>query len=224
MLKTFIRFSPVDYCLETNEECVVIPETEHCEDYFDSVIPAKAEDVISFILDKAEYNLFINAIHLRAALTSCGIVTELEIGEFSESTSQYFITCTLPTGTVNGSYEITIYKNYQMEITAFTPETSDGACDATFTVEIISQPAIDFEFSIDGITWNDTGVFAGLCMQPYTIYTREVGDTDCISGTLLFDASPLVCSDYKGFTLQEFIDSGIWMTQLAECTIDDLAP
>lgn len=224
MLKTFIRFSPVDYCIETEAECVEVTEVEYCEDHFDSVIPAKEADVIAFIIDKAEQNIFINAIHLKAALTNCGIVEQLDIATIEDSTTQYYVTATLPNPLSNGSYEITIYKDYQMFISAFTPETSDGACDGAFTVEVQNPPAIDFEFSLDQISWNDTGVFTGICAEPYTIYVREVGDTDCISGSLSFDATLLVCSDYKGYTLQQFIDSGIFMIQLKDCTIADLAP
>ena len=224
MLKTFIRFTAVDYCLETNEECIVIAEEEYCEDYFDTILPAKEEDVIAFIIDKAEYNLYVDAIHLKAALTSCGIVEELSIATIEDSTLQYFVTCTLPTGTVNGSYEITIYKDYQLEIISFTPETSPSACDATFTVEVISPPAINFEYSLDQVTWNSTGVFTGLCMQEYTVFVREEGTEDCIEGQLTFDASPITCGTYQGYTLQEIIDAGLFLNQLYECTLNEIKP
>jgi hypothetical protein len=223
MLRTFIRFSAVDYCLESETECVNISEVEYCEEHFDSILPAKAGDTISFIVDKAEYDLLINAIHLRAALTTCGILQQLDIATVENSTNQLYFTCVLPSDLENGAYEITIYKDYALFISAFTPESSGGACDGTFTVEVQSPPAIDFEFSLDQITWVANGVFTGICATPYTIYVREVGDTDCISGTLNFDATPLECSDYKGFTLQQFIDSGIFMIQLQDCTIYDLS-
>lgn len=224
MLKTFIRFTEVDYCIESQDECLVESVSETCEEVFETKMIAKASDVISFIVSKAEYDVFINSIHLKAALTSCGIVTQLDIATIEQSTSQYYFTCTLPSDLENGEYEITIYKDYQLQVIAFTPETSEGACDGTFTVEVISAPAIDFEFSIDGINWNDTGVFTGICSTEYTIYVREVGDTDCTSGSLTFDAVTLDCADYKGWTLQQFIDSGIFMIQLQHCTIEDLAP
>ena len=223
MLKTFIRFSEVDYCIESQDECLEEVSTNNCEEYFETKMIAKASDVISFIVSKSDYELYINSIHLKAALTSCGIVTELDIAAIEQSDSQYYFTCTLPSDLENGEYEITIYKDYQLQILDFTPETTDGACDATFTVGVISAPAIDFEFSIDGISWNDTGVFTGLCAQEYTILVREVGDTDCTSGTLTFETVPLDCSDYKGWTLQQFIDSGIFMIQLKDCTIEDLS-
>lgn len=224
MLKTFIRFTPVDYCIEAQEECLVDEEIESCEEHFDSVIPAKEGDTISFIIDKTEYDLFINSIHLKAALTNCGIIEQLNIAEITQSDSQYFVICTLPSNLNNGSYEITIYKEYQMEVISFTPETSDGACDATFTVEVISAPAINFEFSIDQVTWNSTGVFTGLCMGIYTIYVREEGDEECTYGYLVYNAEAISCLDYKGYTLDEFIASGIFMIQLKDCSIDDLAP
>ena len=149
MLKTFIRFTEVDYCIESQDECLVESVPETCEEVFETKMIAKASDVISFIVSKAEYDVFISSIHLKAALTSCGIVTQLDIATIEQSTSQYYFTCTLPSDLENGEYEITIYKDYQLQVIAFTPETSEGACDGTFTVEVISAPAIDFEFSIE---------------------------------------------------------------------------
>ncbi len=223
MLKTFIKFQPIDYCLEAQEDCIVVESIDHCDEHFDSVIPAKQGDTISFILDKTEHDLFVSAIHLKVALTECGIIHTLNIASIEESGSQYYITCILPSVLSNNPYEITIYKDYQLQVIEFTPETSEGACDAEFTVEVIDQPALDFEFSLDQETWNSSGIFTGLCMQPYTIYVREIGG-ECTEGQLEFNAGVVSCSDYKGFTLDEFIASGIFMIQLKDCSIDDLAP
>jgi hypothetical protein len=224
MLINFIRFSSVDYCIEGQTEPIVLEETEYCGEHYETKMIGKAGDVIAFIIDKSEVETFIDAIHLSVALTSNGILTELDIATVADSEAQYYITATLPIDLIDGEYEITILKNYVMQVISFTPETSLNACDATFTVEVVDAPAINFEFSINQIDWISDGVFAELCMEEYTIYVREEGDETCIYGTLDFNASPLDCGEYEGFTLQQVIDTGKFLSQFYNCTLDDLKP
>lgn len=224
MLKTFIRFEPVDYCLESNEEIIDAEiYVDHCETYFDTNSIAKPGDAVAFIVDKIQYNLFINAEHLKASLTQGGIVVQMDIAVSADAPNQLYFTCILPDDIPDGSYEITIYKDYVLDVINFIPETTTGACDASFTVEVKDSPALEFEFSLDGINWS-TGLFTGKCMQQYVIYVREQGDTNCISGSLNFDALPISCGAYKGFTLQQIIDLGISINRLYNCEIEDLKP
>lgn len=215
MLRTFIRFEEVSYCGE--REC---PEDTTCFNSYpnyESSLPAMEGDVIKFIVDKSEAN-FWDSQHLKIGIADeCGTFIE-DVGTIVQGGSQYFITATVPA--LLGPHRFVIYESLNIELLSIIPETSPGACDATVTFEIPNAPAQSFEWSLDGVTYQDSSTFTGVCEELLTVYVRIEGET-CTSGEVDIDLSPVVCGDYEGFTLQQVIDSGVYLAQVLDCTLDD---
>jgi gliding motility-associated-like protein len=61
----------------------------------------------------------------------------------------------------------------------YTNETFPGANDGTITVSAPSGGSGTYEYSIDGISWQTSGSFAGLTPGIYTVYIRDANATDC---------------------------------------------
>lgn len=217
MLKTFIRFTEVDYCDTENQTCT---DTEVCfssDPVYDNLLILKPDDEIKFIIDKSQA-LDFAAQHLVLNIADeCGNIIETT-GTIEESELQYFCTFTVPVST--GSYTLVVSQNVQVFLSEFTPESSEGACDAEITVDIENPPALLFEYSIDGVNYQSSPTFAGVCQENLTIYVREQGYT-CDSGITNINISQIECGDYEGAALQDVIDDGIYLGQVLNCTLDD---
>lgn len=217
MLKTFIRFTQTtDFCVLPCGDNSTVCRTP----YYDSVIPAKASDAISFIVNKSDYNLFIGKEHLYVALSKCGELVELASFSIEQSTTQYYITCVLSSEISDGAYELILFIKYKLIVYSFIPETSPGACDAIVNLAIDTPPAVVFVYSIDGVTWNESAVFAGLCMQSFTFYVKEEGDDDCTKTSIEFNATPIDCGSFQGDYLQQL--DNYFITQLSNCYLSDM--
>lgn len=104
---------------------------------------------------------------------------------------------------------------------AITNESSDGACDGEVTITA-SGGAGGYTYSIDGTTFQAGATFSDLCDGSYTV---TIKDSSGNQGSVNFDIYTNVsCLDYKGFTLQQFIDSEVTLGQLYNCTLNDLKP
>lgn len=216
MLKTFIRFTPTDPCILPCGDSAVVCGTP----YYNSALPAKASDTISFIVNKADYNLFVDKEHLYIALSKCGELVELASFSIEQSATQYYITCILSSGISDGGYELILFIKYKLIVYSFFPETSPGACDAIVGLAVDTPPAVVFVYSKDGVTWNESATFTGLCMQPFTFYVKEEGDDDCTKTSIQFNATPVVCGSLSGDYLQQF--ENYLLTQLSNCELHDM--
>lgn len=222
MLNTFIKLQTVSYC--TEQEC---QEEEQCfssAPVYELALPAKPSDVIAWIENKDSYD-FWDAEHLRIGLAdSCGNIVVEDIGTIAESDTQYYFSATIPADTVDGGYTLVIYQQLTIEIISITPETSPGACDASVTFEIPNEPAESFEWSLDGETYQESSTFNGVCQdQTLTVYVRIVGQ-ECTSGEIEEDIRPVDCSEYQGWTLQQFQDAGIKLFRIYHCLLSEIQP
>jgi hypothetical protein len=217
MLRTFIRFSTGSLC--NDPECVESSCFNLAPEY-ETALPAIYQDEIKFIVDKSDAN-FWDAQHLKVAIADeCGNYIQ-DAGTIEQGGGQYFVTVTVPD--LTGPHRIIIYNSVQVNLISITPESSPGACDAIVTFEIPEAPTENFEYSLDGTTFQSSSTFTGVCQELLTVYVRIVGET-CTCGEVNIDISPLDCTDYSGWTLQQFQDAGIKLFQLYDCTLDDIKP
>ncbi len=215
MLKTFIRFEETNYCEDQAcSDSTVCFSGDPVEDY---ALILKPADEIKFIIDKSQAGFYAAEHLLLNIADECGNIIEVA-GTIEESEDQYFCTFTVPE--LTGQHTLTIERNVLVYLSSFTPETNPGDCDAEITISINNPPTSLFEYSVDGINYQESTTFTGLCQEPLTIYVREQGDT-CDSGITNIDISPVVCGDYEGATLQDVIDDGIYLGQVLGCTLDD---
>ncbi|MPM00371.1 hypothetical protein SDC9_46595 [bioreactor metagenome] len=61
----------------------------------------------------------------------------------------------------------------------WTNETLPGANDGTITVSTPAGGSGAWEYSIDGINWQASGIFNGLAPGNYDVYIRDANATDC---------------------------------------------
>ncbi|WP_062045502.1 T9SS type B sorting domain-containing protein [Lentimicrobium saccharophilum] len=61
----------------------------------------------------------------------------------------------------------------------WTNETLPGANDGTITVSTPSGGSGAYEYSIDGVNWQASGLFNGLAPGNYDVYIRDANATDC---------------------------------------------
>ncbi|MEN8494895.1 SprB repeat-containing protein, partial [Dehalococcoides sp. THU3] len=61
----------------------------------------------------------------------------------------------------------------------WTNETLPGANDGTITVSAPAGGSGAWEYSIDGINWQASGIFNGLAPGNYDVYIRDANATDC---------------------------------------------
>jgi hypothetical protein len=110
MLARFIRFTPTNYDLEAQLECLS-DESNNCgneEDVYP--IPAKSGDVIKWIMDKSEVTYGgAEASDLRIGLTDCGVLVNDNVGSIVEAENHLYCTATLPEDLPEGCYEFVIY-------------------------------------------------------------------------------------------------------------------
>lgn len=211
MLRTFIRFSEVEDC---QNPCVEDSTCFNSSPNYESTLPAIAGDVFKFIVNKSDAN-FWDAQHIGIGIAQdCGPFIQ-NVGTVEQSETQYFITATIPV--LQGPHRFVIYNALNITLFSFTPETSLDACDAIATFEIPNSPGESFEWSIDGINYQESSTFTGLCMEPIIVYVRIVGDA-CTSGEKEFDLSFSDCQ-YSGFTVADMAD--IYLFQVSNCTFND---
>lgn len=214
MLRTFIRFEQTNYC--GDREC---PDDSVCfnsSPQYESVLPAIEGDVIKFIVDKSEAD-FWDSQHMKIGIADeCGIFIQ-EVGTVEQGGSQYFISATVPD--LIGPHRVVLYNSLNIQLLAITPETSPGACDAIVTFEIPTAPAEDFEWSLDGLTYQESSTFTGVCQEEITVYVRVVGE-DCTVGEVDFDLTLGDC-DYSGFTWADM--ANYYYFQIGQCTFNDFA-
>lgn len=221
MLNTFIKFNHVGYC--EPQECETEVRCLSSDEYIESLLPAKPSDTIKVIVNKSDAE-FYRSQHLKVVLTDeCGTVNEdIELEyQIEESTNQYFISVSIPN--LKGVYRIALQRDINIEISSYTPESSEGACDGIVTFEVPNPPAQQLEWSTDNITFQSSSTFTGVCAELVTVYVRVVGD-ECNSGEAEFNLEPVDCSFYKGWTLQQFKDAGVRLFQLYNCTLNDIKP
>jgi hypothetical protein len=100
-------------------------------------------------------------------------------------------------------------------------ESAVDECDGEATITASGGTA-PYTYSLDGITYQASNVFVGLCDGDYVVTIKDSLDH---LGTVDFTIfENVVCGDYDGFTLQQMIDSGITLGQLYNCTLNDLIP
>lgn len=217
MLNTFIRLTQVSYC--TDQEC---QEDEQCfssSPVYELAIPAKPSDVIAWIEDKSSANYWA-AEHLRIGLAdSCGNIVVEDIGTVEESESQYYLSATIPSDTIDGGYTLVIYHKLTIEVFSFTNNSATEVCDGSITFEIPNEPAESFEWSLDGETFQESSTFTGLCFDGIlTVFVRVVGDT-CTSGETEIDATPGDCI-YDEPYLADLADDYLYTA--ANCYLNDV--
>ncbi|PKL73114.1 MAG: hypothetical protein CVV29_05180, partial [Methanobacteriales archaeon HGW-Methanobacteriales-2] len=64
-------------------------------------------------------------------------------------------------------------------VVASTNETSTGANDGTITVSAPSGGSGNYEYSIDGTTWQLSGNFTNLTPGSYEVFIRDANAVDC---------------------------------------------
>jgi hypothetical protein len=219
MLKQFIRFTNVDYCLPDQEDCLepeVVSECSSQEVYY---MPAKSDDVINFIVDRDQTQGF-SYESVKVALVNCGIVTHYDIGIVTEADSQIYVSVTMPEDLQDCDYQLVLYLRFTLYVSAFTPESSEGECDGVVTIGIFGDPLGSFSYSIDGITYQESPTFENVCAQDYTFYLRE-GASDCEVAQLTAHLGGTDCSQYSGTTIQDLIDLGVYGYWIDGCTGND---
>jgi gliding motility-associated-like protein len=74
---------------------------------------------------------------------------------------------------------------------AWTNETLPGANDGTITVSAPSGGSGNYEYSIDGINWQVSGIFTGLVPGLYPVYMRDANAIDCFILLQTIDILPV---------------------------------
>jgi hypothetical protein len=217
MLNTFIKFNQVGYC--EAQECEVVTPCLSSDEYIESFLPAKPSDVIKVIVNKSDASSY-GAEHLAIYLADdCGTVLDIELEyTIEESTTQYFISVTIPVD-LKGIYRIAIVRNLQISISSYTPESTEGACDGIITFEILNAPAQVFEWSIDGVNYQESSTFTDVCLdQIITAYVR-VQEDECNSGEAQFDFTTIDCELLNDLYLFDLID--VELSKLRDCYLND---
>ena len=69
----------------------------------------------------------------------------------------------------------------------WTNETLPGANDGTITVAAPSGGSGDYEYSINGITWQASGLFTGLMPGFYQVFIRDANAPDCYINLIMVE-------------------------------------
>lgn len=109
MLKRFVRFTPTNYILEDQTECLS-EESSECDQSEQYPLPAHSGDVLKWIMEKTEVTYSgAQASDLRIGLTNCGVLVNSNAGTIVESETHLYCTATLPNDLPEGCYEFVIY-------------------------------------------------------------------------------------------------------------------
>lgn len=195
-------------------------ETQETDDYYP--LPVKNSDVIKWVMDSSEVLYNDDLVeNLQIGITQKGVLVAENIGTITEFGDQLFCEATIPCLT-DCEYEFVIYRKDIIDYigVVITPPSSPSACDGSIQA-VVSLGTTPYEYSLDGITWQLSDTFTGLCALEYTVYAR---DSDCSQGTKPAYLLPVNCGDFKGFTLQQIIDLGITLGQVLDCTLCDFVP
>ena len=129
--------------------------------------------------------------------SGAGLITNTT-GEFADLTSgSYIVTITDANGCVVNCMEVIIFTPTAPTCTLV--ETNSILCNGDLTGEITATGADgsgNYEFSLDGITFQDSGIFTDLGAGAYSVTVRDPGNTDCISvcTVILSEPDALECS------------------------------
>jgi len=102
-----------------------------------------------------------------------GLFTDLFAGDYTYTVVGYY-GCE-----VTGTFTITEPEEMQASFD-FTPPTCNGANNGTITIYDASGGSGSYQYSIDGINWYDSGLFADLAPGSYIPQTRDLNAPDCI--------------------------------------------
>jgi hypothetical protein len=97
-------------------------------------------------------------------------------------------------------------------------ESSTGICDGE--AEVTSDTGV--EFSFNGGTYSGTNTITGLCDGCYFVTVKDIDGNESSASFCIY--TNIVCLDYKGSTIQDFINDGILLGQLYNCTLGDIQP
>jgi hypothetical protein len=137
---SFIRFKPINYILENQDECLpddaidaVCVRAE--EEY---VIPAKPNDEINWIVNKDEVDpLGAQVSELRIGLVHCGMLVDgaENIGTIFEADGQYFCSVIIPLNIPDCIYNFVIYNiNNPIDCGQFKGFTLQQVIDSSVTL------------------------------------------------------------------------------------------
>ncbi len=195
-------------------------ETQETEDYYP--LPVKNSDVIKWVMNSSEVLYNDDLVeNLQIGITQKGVLVAENIGTITEFGDQLFCEVTIPC-LIDCQYEFVIYRKDVIDYIGviITPPTTPEACDGTIQA-VVALGTAPYEYSLDGVTWQSSDTFTGLCAQQYTVYVR---DSDCSQGIKPAYLLPINCGDFQGFTLQQVIDLGITLGQVLACTLCDFVP
>lgn len=221
MLKNFIRFSALNKCIPYEGACD--PVVYECPPKAVYKMPAKPSDIIKFVIERAQVNGYTEGM-LKASLVKCGELVYDNIGTFEEAGPQLFVTVEIPGDAPDCDYQIVISLDFKLKIVDYAPE-SEEPCSAAVALGIEGIdgfPVGDYLYSKDGINFQSSPLFEGICSDlEYTFYIKY-GDFTCLAGDpLTIDFAGLGCGNYAGTTIQDLIDLNVYGFQIDNCTGND---
>lgn len=98
-------------------------------------------------------------------------------------------------------------------------DPSFGECDGELEVSA-SGGTGPYTYSIDGINFQVSTLFTGLCPGIYYIIAKDTEGNEGILEINLLES--VNCSLYAGATIQDLINDGVLLGQLYNCTLGDL--
>lgn len=140
----FYRLSPVNYKIETQEECLPIPDADNCRQDLVYKMPIMPGDVIQFIVSKFDvlYSGY-EAGDVRIGLSNCGVHVTLDIDgediseigtvEAGDSETHLYCTVTIPNVPDCQNYEFLFYTIYDtIDCSLLAGITGQEMCDAGY--------------------------------------------------------------------------------------------
>lgn len=107
----------------------------------------------------------------------------------------------------------------EIVVSAYPVNTTEGLCEGEIEATATGGNEGPYEYSIDGINWQSSGLFEDLCEGEHTITARDTdGNEGSQSFTIYANAN---CEDYQCSTLQDLIDSGLPLGAFLNCTLSD---
>jgi hypothetical protein len=104
-------------------------------------------------------------------------------------------------------------------VSAYTVNTTEGVCEGEIDATATGGNGGPYEYSIDGINFQSSGLFEDLCEGEYTVTAR---DTDGNEGSTTFEIFVNAnCEDYECSTLQDLIDSDLPLGAFLNCQLLD---
>lgn len=232
----FLRWLPVMYCIRDQTEPLSICSelypidnplcdrwnTEETTDYYP--LPVIHNDLIAWVMEADEVLYNGEQLEdLRIGISKDGVLIQGDLGTITQFGTQLFCEATLPCVT-DCEYEFVIYRIDVIDYIGVivTPPSTVGACDGSVQA-VVQLGTPPYEYSLDGITWQLSDTFTGLCAQDYILYAR---DQDCSQGLKGVFLKTIDCSLFHGKTLQQVVDTGITLGQVISsgCILCDFLP